>query len=125
MGHFEYTVYAIFLSSITDHYVQTWRQLYNRKYITYRNAARGVPRTADIGSMHRPNKLVKIELVVPAICSRKDKHTDREIDTVIMILRLPIGGGVIILQTGIGNESVPIQLAQCWFPRLAISNAKI
>jgi len=25
----------------------------------------------------------------------------------------------------IGNESVPIQLAQCWFPRLAISNAKI
>jgi len=24
----------------------------------------------------------------------------------------------------IGNESVPIQLAQCWFPRLAISNAK-
>jgi len=26
--------------------------------------------------------------------------------------------------TFIGNESVPIQLAQCWFPRLAISNAK-
>jgi len=25
----------------------------------------------------------------------------------------------------IGNESVPIQLAQCWFPGLAISNAKI
>ena len=25
----------------------------------------------------------------------------------------------------IRNESVPIQLAQCWFPRLAISNAKI
>jgi len=25
----------------------------------------------------------------------------------------------------IGNESVPIQLAQCWFPRLAISSAKI
>ena len=25
----------------------------------------------------------------------------------------------------IGNESVPIQLAQCWFPQLAISNAKI
>jgi len=24
----------------------------------------------------------------------------------------------------IGNESVPIQLAQCWFPGLAISNAK-
>ena len=24
-----------------------------------------------------------------------------------------------------GNESVPIQLAQCWFPGLAISNAKI
>jgi len=23
-----------------------------------------------------------------------------------------------------GNESVPIQLAQCWFPGLAISNAK-
>ena len=25
----------------------------------------------------------------------------------------------------IGNESVPIQLAQCWFPGLAISNAKL
>jgi len=25
----------------------------------------------------------------------------------------------------IGNESVPIQLAQCWFPGLAISSAKI
>jgi len=25
----------------------------------------------------------------------------------------------------IGNESVPIQLAQFWFPGLAISNAKI
>jgi len=25
----------------------------------------------------------------------------------------------------IGNESVPIQLAQCWFPGLAICNAKI
>jgi len=24
-----------------------------------------------------------------------------------------------------GNESVPIQLAQCWFPGLSISNAKI
>jgi len=27
-------------------------------------------------------------------------------------------------QTDIGNESVPIQLAQCWFPGLAISNAE-
>jgi len=25
----------------------------------------------------------------------------------------------------IGNESVPIQLAQCWFRGLAISNAKV
>jgi len=25
----------------------------------------------------------------------------------------------------VGNESVPTQLAQCWFPWLAISNAKI
>jgi len=25
----------------------------------------------------------------------------------------------------IGNENVPIQLAQCWFPGLTISNAKI
>ena len=29
------------------------------------------------------------------------------------------------LSVGIGNESVPIQLAQCWFPGLAISNATI
>ena len=28
-------------------------------------------------------------------------------------------------QFGIGNESVPIQLAQCWLPGLAISDAKI
>ena len=28
-------------------------------------------------------------------------------------------------EANIGNESVPIQLAQCWFPGLAISNAKI
>ena len=26
---------------------------------------------------------------------------------------------------GIGNENVPIQLAQCWFPGLAIFNAKM
>jgi len=32
----------------------------------------------------------------------------------------PYGRGVII-----GNESVPIQLAQFWFTGLAISNAKI
>jgi len=28
-------------------------------------------------------------------------------------------------QAEIGNESVPTQLAQCWFPGLVISNAKI
>jgi len=28
-------------------------------------------------------------------------------------------------QSATGNESVPIELAQCWFPGLAISNAKI
>jgi len=27
--------------------------------------------------------------------------------------------------TTTGNERVPIQLAQCWFPALAISNAKM
>jgi len=27
--------------------------------------------------------------------------------------------------SAIWNESVPIQLAHCWFPALAISNAKI
>jgi len=31
----------------------------------------------------------------------------------------------VIARLRIGNESVSIQLAQCWFPRLAISNAKI
>jgi len=25
----------------------------------------------------------------------------------------------------VGNDTVPIQLAQCWFPRVAISNAGI
>jgi len=28
-------------------------------------------------------------------------------------------------EIGIGNKSVPIQVAQCWFPGLAISSAKI
>ena len=32
---------------------------------------------------------------------------------------------VITRPAGIWNESVPIQLAQCWFPGLAISNAKM
>jgi len=27
--------------------------------------------------------------------------------------------------SSIGNETVPIQLAQCWFPGQAISDAKI
>ena len=31
----------------------------------------------------------------------------------------------VLQQLVIGNESVLIQLAQCWFPGLAISNAKI
>ena len=30
-----------------------------------------------------------------------------------------------VVLTDIGNESVPIQLAQCWFPALAISNVRI
>jgi len=32
---------------------------------------------------------------------------------------------VLVLGMSIGNESAPTQLAQCWFPGLAISNAKI
>ena len=31
----------------------------------------------------------------------------------------------VMLAGAIGNESVPIQLAQCWFPGLAVCNAKI
>jgi len=47
---------------------------------------------------------------------RKDGRTpDRYIDSLPHTVRA----------TSIGNESVPIQLAQCWFPGLAISNAKI
>jgi len=30
-----------------------------------------------------------------------------------------------VVTAGIANESVPVQLAQCWFHGLAISNAKI
>jgi len=30
-----------------------------------------------------------------------------------------------LCKTSVGDESVPIQMAQCWFPGLAISNAKI
>jgi len=36
-------VYAFFASPVPDHSVQTWRHPKNRKYITYRNAARGEP----------------------------------------------------------------------------------
>jgi len=32
---------------------------------------------------------------------------------------------VLALLLKIGNESVPIQLTQCWFPGLAISNAEM
>ena len=31
----------------------------------------------------------------------------------------------LIPSLALGNESVPIKLARCWFPELAISNAKI
>jgi len=34
-------------------------------------------------------------------------------------------GGKTEHSSSVGNESVPIQLAQCWFPGLAISSAKI
>jgi len=42
------------------------------------------------------------------------------------LLTMPMAESVFqeIKLTFIGNESVPIQLAQCWFPGLAISNAK-
>ena len=36
-----------------------------------------------------------------------------------------VDGLMLCVRVGMGNESVPIQLAQCWFPGLAISNAKI
>ena len=35
------------------------------------------------------------------------------------------GGTVLSNSLNIGNESVPIQLGQCWFPGLAVSNTKI
>jgi len=35
------------------------------------------------------------------------------------------GAGVCYQSVATGNESVLTQLAQCWFPGLAISNAKI
>ena len=43
---------------------------------------------------------------------------------VFVVLSRKMDLGVISLRKKIGNESVPIQLAQCWFPGPAISNAK-
>ena len=40
-------------------------------------------------------------------------------------LRHRVSYGCYILDKLLGNVSVPIQLAQCWFPLLAVSNAKI
>ena len=42
---------------------------------------------------------MKIGRVVPEICSRTNKHTYRQTDTVITILRRPTGGKVKSLQT--------------------------
>ena len=44
---------------------------------------------------------------------------------VVVVLSRKMDLGVISLRKKIGNESVPIQLAQCWFPGPAISSAKI
>jgi len=40
-------------------------------------------------------------------------------------LTSPVANGTLFMQKKIGNESVPIQLAQCRFPELAIFNAKV
>ena len=47
-----------------------------------------------------------------SVCVRKQLHRTHQTRTRPVTL-------------GIGNEIVPIQLAQCWFPGLAILNAKI
>jgi len=38
---------------------------------------------------------------------------------------LDCGANLLLAEPQLGNGSVPIQIAQCWFPGLAISNAKI
>ena len=58
----------------------------NRKYITYRNAARKGPRRGH-GNMHK--NLVKFGRVVFELCDRTDKQTD----LLITILRTPPGEG--------------------------------
>jgi len=54
-------------------------------------------RATATGNMHK--NLVKIGRVVPEICSRTDKHTDRQTDTVITILRRPTRGEVVNTDT--------------------------
>jgi len=50
----------------------------------------------------------------------------RSLRTVVDLEDGPRGQTSLALASScIGNESVPIQLAQCWFPGLAISSAKM
>jgi len=44
---------------------------------------------------------------------------------IVTTISVVVSSMTVRLLMTIGKESVPTQLAQCWFPGLAISNAKI
>ena len=81
---------------LTSIYVQTWRRPQNRKYIMHHYAAR-------VGPSHGRRWYAK-KIDEDRTCSIEDmiadrqthRHIDTQTDTLITILRSPVGGGVII-----------------------------
>jgi len=70
-NHLKCTLF--FSSPIPGHYVHTWREPQNRKYISYRNAAKEERATA----MTRIENLVKLRRVNPEahVCVQRDRRT--------------------------------------------------
>jgi len=70
-----------------------------------------------------------------AVCAKLDpchrthvierpQHSGHPTPFVLVVSRLHTNASFVCVDFTIGNDSVPIRLAQCWFPWLAISIAK-
>ena len=95
--------------------------LYHRQLVTslWRHFHRR-SRLLTLEGMTSPGSRVVISVSKFVINSVTDTLTVTDNSSVFSKYALTHGQIIAIL-----NESVPIQLAQCWFPRLAISNAEI
>jgi len=70
----------------------TWRHPYDRWYITYRKTAREGLRATTKGDIDK--NVVKVERVVPEICSRTDRRTQTEQTDRHAYHNTPLSGGV-------------------------------